>query len=264
LKILKRWFKRNTHNRVQKALASFGRAMNRLYENRNHDIYSNGEVWLLKKLGQFNPEVIIDGGANIGDYALQVARNCPSATIYCFEPVPNTFKILTETTRDISNKANLIQKGLSDNNGVLTINLFESNAHSSFFNHQGITPDLKETIQIEVIKGDDFVSENQVAKIDLLKLDIEGAEMIALKGFEQSLQHGQIKVIQFEYGYLNILTKNLLMDYYDYLEPFGYSLGKLYPKKVVFRAYHNKYEDFIGPNFIAVHHSAQDIIKAIS
>ena len=46
---LKRLFKRNSHNNLLKALAGFGRAINRLYENRNHDIYSNGELTLLKK-----------------------------------------------------------------------------------------------------------------------------------------------------------------------------------------------------------------------
>ena len=43
--------------------------------------------------------------------------------------------------------------------------------------------------------------------IDLLKLDLEGAEYDALLGFEESIKKGIIKIIQFEYGYINITTK---------------------------------------------------------
>ena len=52
---LKRIFKRNSHNFILKPLAGFGRSLNRLYENRNHDIYSNGELTVLKKLVRINP-----------------------------------------------------------------------------------------------------------------------------------------------------------------------------------------------------------------
>jgi hypothetical protein len=45
---IKRIFKRNAHPPVFKMLAGAGRAMNRLYKNRNHDIYSNGELVVLK------------------------------------------------------------------------------------------------------------------------------------------------------------------------------------------------------------------------
>ena len=40
-------------------------------------------------------------------------------------------------------------------------------------------------------------------------------------------------------------------------------LGKIFPKSVEFRQYHFKYEDFIGPNFLAVHSSEKDLIKAL-
>jgi len=262
--ILKRWFKRNSHNPVLKVLAGFGRSMNRLYENRNHDIHSNGEVWLLRQLASTNPQVIFDGGANIGEYAIESAENCPSAAVYCFEPVPETFKILEDATREFSSRTILVQKGLSDQNQNLSINIFDSNAHSSIFAHDGITPETKSQLTIEVIKGDDYFHEKRLEKIDFLKLDVEGAEMKALKGFEKCLKEKRIRVIQLEYGYINILTKNLLMDYYDYLLPFGFKLGKLYPKKVEFRPYHNKLEDFIGPNYVAVHESEKELIQLLS
>ena len=51
---LKRIYKRNSHNLFFKGLAGFGRALNRLYENRNHDIYSNGELTVLRMILKIN------------------------------------------------------------------------------------------------------------------------------------------------------------------------------------------------------------------
>jgi hypothetical protein len=94
MKKLKRLFKANTHNFFFKALAGFGRSMNRFYENRNHDIFSNGEVFILKQLSYLNPKNILDAGANIGNWGREAAHLSPTATIYCFEPVPSTFEKL--------------------------------------------------------------------------------------------------------------------------------------------------------------------------
>lgn len=108
------------------------------------------------------------------------------------------------------------------------------------------------------------MKENNISHIDLLKMDIEGAEFDALYGFEKSLAGGKIKAIQFEYGYINITTKKLLIDYYNLFESHDYILGKIFPKNVEFRKYDFKYEDFIGPNFIAVKKSEIELIKSFS
>ena len=100
---LKRIFKQNSHNSFFKALAGFGRSLNRLYENRNHDIHSNGEITVLKKMARLNPSVIIDGGANVGDYSIVANQIIPSCKIYSFEPVEATFQQLKENIKDIQN-----------------------------------------------------------------------------------------------------------------------------------------------------------------
>jgi len=48
--------------------------LNKLYENRNNDIQSNGELVVLEKISKFNPKIIIDGGANIEDYSLIINK----------------------------------------------------------------------------------------------------------------------------------------------------------------------------------------------
>ena len=132
---LKRIFKRNSHNALFKGLAGFGRALNRLYENRNHDIYSNGELTVLKKILKINPSIIIDGGANVGDYSLMVTRTIPKCKIYSFEPVKSTFNKLTENIREYS-WIHPIMTGLFKENCSMEINLYKADEHSSLFNIQ--------------------------------------------------------------------------------------------------------------------------------
>lgn len=260
---IKRIFKQNTHNSFFKALAGFGRSLNRLYENRNHDIYSNGEITVLKKIARTNPSIIIDAGANVGDYSILANQIMPACKIYALEPVEATFHYLLSSIKDLKNVVP-IKKGLFKENCELAINLFASNEHSSIYDIEGLSIGSDKQQKIELVRGDDFMKDNHIDSIDFLKLDVEGAEYDALLGFENAIKNGTIKAVQFEYGYINISTKKLLVDYYNFFEANGYIVGKIFPKLVEFRNYHFKYEDFIGPNFIAVKKTETELIEILS
>jgi len=259
---LKRIFKENTHNTVFRALAGFGRSLNRLYENRNHDLLSNGESVVLKKISKFNPSVLIDGGANVGDYSVLVNTIIPGCKVYSFEPVEATFRQLILNKKNIDNIIP-VQKGLYKENCSREINLFNSNEHSSIYDIRGLESGSEGKQTIELVRGDDFLKENNISEVDFLKLDIEGAEFDALIGFRDSINKGRIKAVQFEYGYINITTKKLLIDYYAFFESNNYIVGKIFPKTVEFREYDFKYEDFIGPNFIAVKKTDTELIDLL-
>ncbi len=260
--MFKRIFKRNSHNFVFKALAGFGRSLNRLYENRNHDIQSNGELTILKKLSTFDPLIIVDGGANVGNYALLASKICVNAKIFSFEPVNDTFSQLENNVRNNPN-ITPIRKGFYYENCKKKINLFSSNEHSSIYNLEGLSYDTLDGINIELYKGDDFIKDYNIDEVDMLKLDLEGAEYDALLGFENAVKNGKIRLIQFEYGYINITTKKLLIDFYNFFEANGYIVGKVFPKNVEFRNYQFKYEDFLGPNHVAVKKSDAKLIALL-
>jgi FkbM family methyltransferase len=243
-------------------LAGAGRAINRLYENRNHDIHSNGELTVLKKLAAFNPQVIIDGGANIGDYSRWAASLVKNCRIYSFEPVKDTFDILVSNLKEHKSIVP-VNKGLYSENCLKKINLFPSHTHSSLYDIQGLPYNPVNTTTIELVTGDSFLEENGIKNVDLLKLDLEGAEYDALVGFQNALKNGMIKLIQFEFGYINITTKKLLIDFYKFFESFDYSVGKVFPKTVEFRKYEFKYEDFLGPNYVAVKKSETGLIERL-
>ncbi len=256
--MIKNIFKQNTHNLLFKWVGGFGLSIHRMYENRNHRLESNGERMLLKKLARTAPQVIIDGGANVGKYTREVLQHCREARVYSFEPVKDTFLQLEENLRG-EERVHLINKGLFSEAGKKEINLYPSHTHASVYQLTGVPYESTGTLTIEMVRGDDFVRAEGLERIDFLKLDLEGAEYDALQGFDETLRAGRIRLVQFEYGYINILTKHLLIDYYRFFEERGYRVGKIFPKTVKFRPYRFKYEDFLGSNFVAVKEGDQKL-----
>src|SRR5512139_1364942 len=90
---------------------------------RSGEIESSGErqvFALIKK--QFEGStggVFLDCGANIGEYAIELARNVPpDATIFAFEPGSAPFKTLEANTKSLSN-IKILQRGVGDKDETL-------------------------------------------------------------------------------------------------------------------------------------------------
>ena len=121
-----------------------------------------------------------------------------------------------------------------------------------------------ERLTAAVTTGDAYCRANAVERIDLLKIDVEGAENLVLDGFWDMFSQGRIACVQFEFGMLNIYSKFLLKDFWDLLTGHGFTLGPIMPDGVWFRDYDPRDEDFNGPpNFFAVHHARPDLIAAV-
>lgn len=136
-----------------------------------------------------NAAVIFDVGANIGTTTLFFAQKNPRATIYAFEPHPDTFIRLKENIalNDFSNTL-LINEGLGEKMEYL--NLYEVNSSNPGMNRIKRKDNDHDypfkTVYINTI--DQFVKVNKIEKIDFIKIDVEGFELSVLKGAEETLK----------------------------------------------------------------------------
>ena len=73
-------------------------------------------------------------------------------------------------------------------------------------------------LTLEVVRLDAFLSTRGIAHVDLLKLDVEGAELSALRGLGELLAPERTEVVQFEYGGTTLDAGNRLGDFFELLE----------------------------------------------
>ncbi len=233
------------------------------YENdSNYDFATNGERFVLQVLARHDFRTILDVGANVGDWSRMAHELFPSATIHSFEILRPTYEVLVAATRHMPRiKANAC--GLLDHTGEITLNTF---AGVSTITTMTDYPHEfeRQTARGRVITGDEYVRQNGIERIDLLKLDVEGAENLVLTGLEETIRSGRVSIVQFEYGQVSVLTKFLLRDFYGFFTGHGYRLGKIYPDYVDFRPYEFRHEDFRGANYLAVREDRPDLFEGLS
>jgi FkbM family methyltransferase len=144
------------------------------------------EVRLVKALSTLLPAdaVVLDIGANIGPITLPLAARCPSGIIHAFEPVAATRRFLERNTAAAPN-VRIHGIGLADTNGTRTIHVrprHPGGAHTGGAAQEG---EISETIEIRTL--DAWAAANNIERIDMIKLDIEGDELAFLAGAAQTL-----------------------------------------------------------------------------
>ncbi|MBK8499265.1 MAG: FkbM family methyltransferase [Flavobacteriales bacterium] len=130
-------------------------------------------------------DTVVDIGGNIGFYALEMARLCAPGRLISFEPNPaaiDRFKGNWELNPGITN-IQLLEHGLADKPGSFTLSFNRQNLGSA--SAYGTAP---EHIEVRVDTLDNALAARGVERIDVLKIDIEGGELAALRGPKASWQ----------------------------------------------------------------------------
>jgi len=142
------------------------------------DINVFAEIFLFRdynnKLPVVNPKTIVDAGANVGFATLWFHHKYPNAYIIAVEPEFSNFQLLSSNTRSINN-ITLLNKGLWHKNTHLEI-INKNGSKYGFITRENTsaTSGSIETCTLENIY--DLFKEQDYQTIDILKIDIEGAE----------------------------------------------------------------------------------------
>lgn len=210
------------------------------------------EVRILNKLIK-NPSLVIDIGANIGDYANEVLNVWPNVEIHLFEPSKTNYQILQQ--RFALPHVVINNKALSNKSG--TGYLYADKEGSGLaslgkrrLDHFEIEYKYKE--EIEIITFENYfkyiLSERS---IDVIKLDVEGFEYDVLSGFGDALK--SVKIIQFEFGGCNLDTKRTFQDFWYFFNDHGFSVNRVTPFGLQSLInYHEIDEYYSTTNFICI------------
>ncbi len=141
---------------------------------------------------------VIDIGAHVGHYALLAARLVGSeGKVYAFEPDPDNYAILQKNV-SLNGYTNIVAIPKAVSNRTGTLRLFVSrqgnDRHAIFENTRSIAREASE--DVSSVSLDDFLAAQGWPQVDLIKMDIEGAEPLALEGMRGLLERdGDLKLV---------------------------------------------------------------------
>ncbi|WP_035383204.1 FkbM family methyltransferase [Ferriphaselus sp. R-1] len=146
--------------------------------------------------------VVFDGGAHLGDVPDQLGALLPDARFFSFEPDPELGAILEQRFQGNA-KVKVIRAALGDTPGWAKFNLNASKPTNSLLPaSDSLQADLKtlcqlvEQVDVEVVTIDDFCRKSAIDRVDVLKLDLQGYDYLALKGASDTLKKAKVVLVE--------------------------------------------------------------------
>jgi hypothetical protein len=109
-------------------------------------------------------------------------------------------------------------------------------------------------IEVPKLTIDEYCTDCGIENVDLLKMDIEGHELQALKGAQNIISNQNVRVVTFEFGSANVNSRTYFRDFWEFFNDFGYQLRRMMPGggSLAVKKYTEELEYFRGAtNYIA-------------
>jgi FkbM family methyltransferase len=129
--------------------------------------------------------VVIDAGANVGQYALIAAMEVGhGGEVHAFEPVPSTFQRLAAhvVENELAARVRVNMTALWHRVENLTLHLRSEMVGNAGAYTIATPSKAVDTVTSVGVRLDDYVAEQGLQRVDFIKMDIEGAEWFALRG----------------------------------------------------------------------------------
>ncbi len=194
------------------------------------DIYEPETMRVFRALAAVS-EVTIDVGAHIGAFSLTAARVNPDGLVVAFEPVPKIFARL-ERNLHLNEATNVLAvnaaAGKSDGRALIVYASARIDTDSSeFANHRlAFRPGPWSCRVLPVLAIDEYVDWRGVQRVDLVKIDVEKAELNVLEGMTRVLKESRPDIIceVFPPEWTDLAAGEALQEV---LAPAGYTFYKL-------------------------------------
>ena len=208
-----------------------------------------GTVALLRAIVR-NGNTVVDVGAHLGWYAFIAAKAVgDQGLVISFEPEPSTFQLLSKSIK--SNKfMNVValERSISTRDGVQTLHVSPQHAGHS------LVRDFKRgNIQVTSSKLDTIASGLKLGTIDLLKVDVEGAEPEVIESAKKLIDTSHITHIVMEWNpeawTLHYALLESLASHYDF-----YWLESRLPFSSILKISIRELPPYYGNLFLSLRH----------
>ena len=185
------------------------------------ELYEKDTCYMINKYIK-KDSIFFDIGANEGFFSLVASKKIITGKIYCFEPQKNLLKIIEKNLLK-NNFKNffLLDFGIGESEYFTNLNVFQdTNTGASSILKKHFLNTKKTKIKIKSL--DHFVSEERLYdQIDLVKIDIEGYEINAIKGMKNLLKEKKINTLLIDY-HMHIVTNEDRLEHEKLILSFGY------------------------------------------
>ncbi len=154
------------------------------------DHYEPGTTAFLERI--LKPGMgVVDVGAHVGYYTLLAARRVgPQGRVFAFEPEPTNHELLCKNSQ-LNEYRNIMaeQKAVGAQSGTARLYLsdLDSGSHSLYRAHGEHVEHGERFVDIGLVSLDAFLEQQGWPRIDLIKIDVEGAESDVLRGMQKVL-----------------------------------------------------------------------------
>jgi FkbM family methyltransferase len=173
--------------------------------------------------------IFIDAGANIGEFTVRGSRLVgPGGQVHAFEASPQTFADLAANV-ERNQLRNVTANAVALGSTTGTVEFFMSRGIASGSSSMRPAHDFSgTTVQVPLVSLDQYAEDHHLPRVDVIKMDIEGAELEAFRGATRLLARDDAPVIIFEYHGIvarrfGVGKEQLL----SFLEQFGYRISRL-------------------------------------
>lgn len=193
---------------------------------------------------------LIDAGANIGDYTGAFLERFPSGSALMIEPAAKNLEILRRRYGEDA-RVRILECAIGDEESTALLYATTPGDGAGSLVQRRVENMQNHSELVQVRKLDNIIADTGVGHVALLKLDIEGFELKALKGAQKSIEQGRLPLIQFEFGGCNLDTHTNLRDFFEFFS--GYRLHTLGPRGLVeLEWYREALEVYHTTNVLAV------------
>jgi len=128
----------------------------------------------------------VDVGANVGYFTMLMAQTARGGRVHAFEPIALNAALL-RTSMELNGFTNIRinQCAVGDSVGVISFSQSSDSAYSSI--HDTQRKPLERTLTVPVTTLDDYLERETVKRVDILKVDVEGAEGLVVAGASRLL-----------------------------------------------------------------------------